>query len=167
VKLLIVRHGAAGDRESWQSEGRDDRLRPLTSEGKKEVRRAAAGLVNLLPDLPLLATSALVRATQTADILAKAYGCDIVSLDALEPDEDPSNIVEWLQTQQPDSTIGLVGHEPHLSTLVGYLLTGDRDSFIDLKKGGACLLKIDAPIRAGGAELKWLLAPRELAGLGA
>jgi phosphohistidine phosphatase len=166
VKLLIVRHGAAGDREAWQAEGHDDRLRPLTPEGKKELRRATAGLVNLLSDLPVLATSPLVRAAQTADILAKTYRCDIISLDALEPEADPSNTVDWLRSRQQDSTIGLVGHEPHLSTLVGYLLTGSRDSFIDLKKGGACLLKMDTAVRPGAAALKWLLAPRELAKLG-
>lgn len=166
MKLLIVRHGAAGDRESWQAEGHDDRLRPLTPEGKKEMRRAAAGLVSLVPDLPVLATSPLVRAAQTAEILAKVYRCDVSSLDALEPEEDPAGAVDWLRTQQADSTIGLVGHEPHLSTLVGHLLTGKRDSFVDLKKGGACLLKIDT-VRPGGAELKWLLGPRDLAKLGA
>jgi phosphohistidine phosphatase len=166
VKLLIVRHGAAGDRETWQAEGHDDRLRPLTPDGKKEVRRAAAGLVTLVPDLPVLATSPLTRASQTADIVAKAYRCEIISLDALEPEQDPARTVAWLRTRQPDSTIGLVGHEPHLSTLVGYLLTGDRDSFIDLKKGGACLLKMDTQVRPGGAALKWLLGPRDLAKLG-
>jgi phosphohistidine phosphatase len=166
VKLLIVRHGPAGDRESWQAEGHDDRLRPLTPEGKKEVRRAGAGLADLVPDLPVLVTSPLVRAKQTAEILAKTYRCEVISLEALEPEEDASSAVEWLRTRQSDSTIGLVGHEPHLSTLVGYLLTGKPESFIDLKKGGACLLKMDAAIRPGGAELKWLLGPRELAKLG-
>jgi phosphohistidine phosphatase len=165
VKLLIVRHGAAGDRESWQAEGHDDRLRPLTPDGKKEVRRAAAGLASLVPGLSVLATSPLVRAAQTAEILAKTYRCDISTLEALEPEQDPSHAVEWLRTRQSDSTIGLVGHEPHLSTLVAYLLTENRDSFIDLKKGGACLLKMDPAIRAGGGELKWLLGPRELAKL--
>lgn len=165
MKLLIVRHGAAGDRESWQAEGHDDRLRPLTPDGKKEVRRAAAGLASLVPELAALATSPLVRAAQTAEILAKTYRCDIITLEALEPEQDPSRAVEWLRTRQSDSTIGLVGHEPHLSTLVGYLLTENRDSFIDLKKGGACLLKMDPAIRAGSAELKWLLGPRELAKL--
>ena len=50
MKLLIIRHGPAGDPEEWEAEGRDDRLRPLTPKGKKEVRKAAAGLRQLVPD---------------------------------------------------------------------------------------------------------------------
>jgi phosphohistidine phosphatase len=66
VKLLVVRHGPAGDGEAWKSEGRDDRLRPLTPDGKKDMRQAAAGLATIIPHVDVLVTSPLVRATQTA-----------------------------------------------------------------------------------------------------
>jgi len=47
VRILVVRHGPAGDREEWERTGKDDSLRPLTPKGRKEVRKAAAGLVLL------------------------------------------------------------------------------------------------------------------------
>ena len=166
MKLLIIRHGPAGDSDTWEAEGRDDRLRPLTSEGKKQMRKAAAGLPALVRDVQLLATSPLTRAVQTAEIVATEYGCEIVTLEALAPDRDPEDAVRWLRKQEPDLTVGLVGHEPHLSSLVGYLLTGKRASFLDLKKGGAGLLEMTAPLQPGGGALEWLLTPRALRRLG-
>jgi phosphohistidine phosphatase len=166
VKLVIIRHGPAGDRAEWEAERRDDRLRPLTPEGRKEIQRVAPGLVRLVPTLDVLATSPLVRAAQTAEIIAQAYDSEPVILEALAPERDPDETVGWLQKQPADYTLGLVGHEPHLSTLVGYLLIGTRASFIDLKKGGACILDLRGTPQPGKGNLNWLLTPRELRRLG-
>jgi phosphohistidine phosphatase len=75
-------------------------------------------------------------------------------------------VVQWLRDQRPAQTVALVGHEPHLGTLVGYLLTERRASFIDLKKGGACLLGLTDPPKPGGSILEWLLTRRQLRRLG-
>lgn len=166
MKLVIIRHGPAGDREEWEAEGGDDRLRPLTPEGRKEMQRVARGLARLVPTIDLLATSPLARAAETADIVARAYDSEAVVLEALEPDRDPDDAVRWLQKQPADHTVGLVGHEPHLSRLAGYLLTGTRASFIDLKKGGACRLDLPAVSMPAKGNLKWLLTPGELRRLG-
>jgi len=77
VRILVVRHGPAGDREEWERTGKDDSLRPLTPKGKKEVRKAAAGLVRLIPSLDLIATSPWTRAAQTAEIVNREYGVDV------------------------------------------------------------------------------------------
>ena len=162
MKLLIVRHGPAGNREEWEAEGQDDRLRPLTRKGKKEVRQAAAGLVRLVPSLELLATSPWTRAAETAEIVAREYGCEIAEVEALTSDSRPENLGPWLQQQRSRSSVGVVGHEPHLGLLVGYLLSGESVSFVDLKKGGACLVEMEDPERPGSGTLQWLLTDREL-----
>jgi phosphohistidine phosphatase len=162
VRLLIIRHGPAGDRDAWEAEGRDDRLRPLTPDGKKEVRRVAEGLATLVPKIDLLATSPLVRAAQTAEIVADHYDCKSVTLDALAPEGDPHKTVHWLGVQRSVRIVALVGHEPDLGTLAGYLLTGKPSSFLDLKKSGACLLEVNDPPKPGDAILEWLLPPRVL-----
>ena len=61
--------------EEWEAEGRDDRLRPLTPEGRKEMQRVAPGLARLVPTIDVLATSPLARAAETAEIVAQAYDC--------------------------------------------------------------------------------------------
>jgi phosphohistidine phosphatase len=165
MKLLLIRHGPAGDPEAWEREGRDDRLRPLTPDGKNDMRQAAAGLATLVTRIDALAASPLVRAVQTAEIMADEYDCKVVISAALEPDRDPEEALKWLREQGFSGTVALVGHEPHLSSLVGYLLAGKRISFIALKKGGACLLEVTSPSPVGGM-LEWLLTRRELGRLG-
>jgi phosphohistidine phosphatase len=157
VKLLIIRHGPAGDREDWEAKGRDDRLRPLTAKGKNEIQKTAKVLVKLVPQLDLLATSPFTRAVETAEIVASRYRCEAQPLDALTPDSPPDLLTPWLRQQPAGGTIATVGHEPHLSTLVAYLLTGGRTSFLDLKKGGACLLEVGVPPGPGSGTLRWLL----------
>jgi phosphohistidine phosphatase len=165
VKVLVIRHGPAGDPEAWKREGRDDRLRPLSPDGKKDMRQAASGLATLQPHLDLVASSPLVRALQTAEIIASEYDCEIVTVDELVPDADPAETLQWIGTQPADRTVAVVGHEPHLSALVSYMLAGKRTAFVELKKGGACLLEV-ASFSAGSSMVKWLLTRRELVRLG-
>jgi phosphohistidine phosphatase len=161
VKLLIIRHGPAGDRAEWEAEGRDDRLRPLTLQGKKEMRRVAEGLATLVSRIDLLATSPLARAVQTADIVASQFDCEPVTVEALAPGNDPDQVVKWLRGQRSD-IVAVVGHEPDLSTLACYLLSGKSSSFLTLKKSGTGLLELDDPAGPGKARLDWLLVPRVL-----
>jgi phosphohistidine phosphatase len=165
VNVLVIRHGPAGDPEAWESEGRDDRLRPLSPDGKKDMRQAASGLATLQPHVDVVATSPLVRAVQTAEIIASEYGCEVITADALTPEEDPARTLVWLGTQRTDWTVALVGHEPHLSALISHMLAGKRTAFVELKKGGACLLEV-AAFSPGSCTLKWLLTRRELVRLG-
>ena len=166
MKLLIVRHGPAGDPDEWERQGKDDTVRPLTPKGKKEVRKAAAGLVRLVPALDLIATSPWTRAAQTAEIVNKEYGVDVEEVEALTSDHRPEDLDGWLSRQREREAIALVGHEPHLGLLVGYLLGGKSASFVDLKKGGACLIEMDDPSKPGSGCLEWLLGDRELRRLG-
>lgn len=165
MKLVVIRHGPAGDREAWEAEGRDDRQRPLTTDGRKRVREAVEGVAALVASIDILAASPLVRAEQSAAIVAGEFGLEVETLDALSPDRQPNETVQWLLRQRADATVALVGHEPHLGILVGYLLTGKPHSFINFKKAGACLLDLADGPKSGGGTLEWLLTPRVLRGL--
>ena len=66
MKLLLVRHAIAEEREEFERTGEPDDQRPLTSEGRKKMKRAAAGLGELVNKVDILATSPLARAQQTA-----------------------------------------------------------------------------------------------------
>ncbi|HEY0350865.1 MAG TPA: hypothetical protein VGC48_02025, partial [Gemmatimonadales bacterium] len=77
----------------------------------------------------------------------------------------PDKVVEWLRGRR-DDVLAVVGHEPDLSTLAGYLLTGKSSSFLTLKKCGTGLLELDDPAGPGKARLEWLLTPRVLKQLG-
>ena len=66
MKLLLLRHVVAGDRAAFAATGKEDRLRPLTDDGRKKMRRIADALVGLLPELALIATSPFVRCRESA-----------------------------------------------------------------------------------------------------
>src|SRR2546429_8832517 len=74
MRLLVVRHAIAEDREAFARSHKDDADRPLTSEGRRKMERAALGLKELLPELDVVAASPYKRAVDTAEIIAGAYG---------------------------------------------------------------------------------------------
>src|SRR5690348_3940711 len=134
MRILIIRHAIAQERESFARPVQDDALRPLTSKGHKKMCKAARGLARLVPSVDVIASSPLVRAVQTAEIVADAFdGARNVQIAALSPRKPPAQLLEWLQAHQPDATVALVGHEPHLSTFLSWLLTGLQESFVVLK----------------------------------
>lgn len=167
LDLLVVRHAIAEDRESFARTGEPDELRPLTLRGRRRMQRAAKGLRALVPRIDVLATSPLVRAVQTAEIIADEYG-DLVleEVTALEPDSSSKNLLGWLEGQADGSTVAVVGHEPSLSLHVSWLISRSDEPFVEFKKGGACLLRFYDEVFSGGATLLWMLTPRQLRSVG-
>ncbi len=167
MQLLVVRHGIAVEREEWAHEHSDDTARPLTAEGKKKMKECTKGLRALVPRLDLVATSPLARAMQTAVILAKAYAQgEPVTAETLCPGEHPPAFGTWLRSQGTKKSVAIVGHEPGLGAIVSWLTAGSERSFLELGKGGACLLDLGDRIDAGEAMLLWVLRPSHLRALG-
>jgi len=163
MKLIVVRHGAAMEREDFAGTGESDDLRPLTDDGTAEMKLIAAGLRAEVETLDVLATSPLVRARETAEIIAEAYGLgDPQIIDSLVPGASFEEFVSWCEGHADKKVIAVVGHEPHLGTLVTWLLAGGNESRVRLKKGGACLLEFDSQPQRGSGILNWLLTPRQL-----
>jgi len=163
MRILIIRHGVAEERESFARSTQDDALRPLTRQGRKKMNKAARGLARLVPSVDVIASSPLVRAVQTAEIVADAFdGARLVQIAALSPRKPPAQLLEWLQAHPPEATVALVGHEPHLSTFLCWLLTGLQESFVVFKKGAAAMIESNDPVTAGRAKLSWFLKPSQL-----
>lgn len=165
-ELLVVRHAIAEDREEFAKSGESDDRRPLTDKGRARMRDGARGLASLLDPPDILATSPYTRSVETAEIVAKAFGGPETSpLDLLTPDGSYEALSTWLREQDPEARIAIVGHEPHLSGFVSYLL-GAKGSIIQMKKGGACLLQVAPSASAGAGLLLWALTPGQLRQLG-
>lgn len=169
LTLVLIRHAIAEDRAEFSRTGRDDDQRPLTGRGRQRMRLAAAGLRRMLPGLDILASSPLVRAWQTAEIVGEAYGgLPIDRLDAAASG-DGDALLEALRATPPGTTIAIVGHEPTHGDWTGWLLTGATGSAADFaryKKGEACALEFGREVRPGAAELAWKLRPAQLRELG-
>jgi phosphohistidine phosphatase len=164
VELLVVRHAIAEEREAFAVTGKPDAERPLTDEGRRKFVKVARGLAALVESVDVLATSPLARATETGEILARELELGRAArLVELAPDAEPRALMPWLRKNASRSCVAVVGHEPHLSLLVEYLLTGAPGrGFVTLKKGGACLLSLGRRPVAGRAELAFLLTPGQL-----
>ena len=162
MRLLLVRHAIAEEREDFARTGKDDRLRPLTDEGRKKMKQAARGLRSLVPEIDLLATSPLTRAAQTGAILDSVYGgIKVAEIKELSPETTPEQFLLWLRQQKGD-VIAAVGHEPSLSQILGWLLTGTDRRLFAFRKGGACLLEFPDEPAGGTATLLWALTPAQL-----
>lgn len=161
MDVLIVRHARAEERIDFAMSGLPDSERPLTRDGMERFKKAVPGLRRFVLALHGVATSPWLRAGQTAKILAKAYKLKPVELVALEPPIDFDGICQWLM-EQKGGCVALVGHEPDLGELASRFLCSEGESFMPLKKGGACLIGFNGPPEAGSGELRWLLTPAQL-----
>lgn len=167
MKLLLLRHAIAEDRAKFAASGKEDRLRPLTDDGRKKMRRIADAIAGLLPEVALVATSPYARCRETAEILARAFpGRPVLSeLGELAPGGSSAALLKFLQAQKSLPVVACIGHEPNLSQFAGWLLAGKEKSFLELRKGGACLLDFAGRLAPGNATLLWHLAPAQLRAL--
>lgn len=160
MHLLIIRHAIAEDREAFAKTGQPDTERPLTKHGRAVMGRVAKGLRRRVKSIDVLAASPLVRAAQTAAVIAKEYDAMSVStVPALAPDSAPEAFATWLHTQRNVEVVAVVGHDPHLGMLITWLVSGVRESRVTLDKGGACMLEIEGKADARSATLTWSLPP--------
>ena len=165
MEIVFLRHAPAGEREDWARTGRPDSERSLTADGRRRAREAAKGLAKLIETADLVATSPWARARETAEIAAKALGAPLAETNFLLPHRSPASLAGWLSGLDGERVV-LVGHEPHLSAVISWLLSGSAGrALLVLKKSQAVLLetKKAAP---GGAALVWSLPPRVLRSLG-
>lgn len=160
MQVLVLRHAIAADRESFRG---PDGARPLTVQGRERMRRGARALSKLVPGLDRIATSPLIRAVETAAILAEAYGgLEPVETPCLAPGADVRKLGRWLAAQADCDALAVVGHEPDLSAAVSWFAAGVEDSRVELGKGGAALLDFSGAVGAARATLVWLLRPGQL-----
>ena len=164
MEIIFLRHGPAGEKEDWARTDRPDSERPLTTDGRKRAREAAKGLASFIETADLVATSPWTRAKETAEIAAKALGAPLVESNFLLPHRSPASLASWLSGLDGHRVV-LVGHDPHMSKVISWLLSGNSSrSIVELKKAQAILLETKKAA-AGSAVLIWSLPPRVLRAL--
>ena len=156
-QLYLIRHGLAEERgEAWP----DDTKRPLTEEGMARLRKEARGLARLGVAVDMMLSSPLVRARQTAEIVAAAFDPrpHVATTDALAPGAQNTAVMADLEKHLRKGKIAIVGHEPALGELAARLI-GTRHP-ITFKKGAVCRIDVDTLPPAGPGSLRWFLTPR-------
>ena len=156
TELYLLRHGAAEDHGPDGS----DSSRRLTSEGLTELRRvlALAKKAQVTPSLVL--SSPLVRAVETAELVAAELGYQdaILKSRALAPDSSPQAVWEELRAHAAQPFILIAGHEPLLSDTIAWLLGSSRP-LVRFPKAALARIDLARLGPAPSAILRWLITP--------
>jgi phosphohistidine phosphatase len=163
LELYLIRHGIAAERGDQYP---DDSRRPLTSQGISRLKQEAKGLDELEVSIGVILTSPLVRAKQTADVIAEGMKGhpQVITTDALAPAGAAAAVMQEISKHLRKGSIALVGHEPNMGELAGRLI-GARTP-IEFKKGAICRIDFDVPPPKGVGMLRWFLTPKMLRSLG-
>ncbi|MGB3636997.1 MAG: phosphohistidine phosphatase SixA [Rivularia sp. (in: cyanobacteria)] len=163
MELYFIRHGIAQEATSFFK----DEQRSLTEQGRTKTQKVAQRLKDLDLSFDLIATSPLVRAQQTAEILVSiGLSSQLEQCSHLAPGGSAEGWVEkWLKPKNypPSTCLGLVGHQPCLSNWAEILIWGEVKNSLILKKAGIIGIEIPsaAPIM-GRCQMFWLTPPRYL-----
>src|SRR5690349_22292644 len=133
MNLYIIRHGIAVDEGTPGYES--DSERPLTDKGRKKMRQIAKALRHLGVEFDLILCSPYVRARETAEILADVFKMKekLVFSDNLIPLGSPEILIGEIIENHAVDRLAIVGHEPHLSSLISRLTSGGSKMEITLK----------------------------------
>ena len=155
MRLCFLRHATAVDSAS------SDGARVLTSVGEKEAQQAGTGLMAAGIAPAVILASPLLRAWQTAVIVARTmrFAGPVTKIDELANDRSTQELLRALQPYAASNEILLVGHMPslaeHITELTGAVF---MEGF---GKGSAALVDM-AELRCGAGRVVWRKSLDEL-----
>jgi phosphohistidine phosphatase len=157
LDVYFLRHGLA-DWPDWDPAHDDER--PLTSNGVVRMKAEAKRFEQLGLKFDVILTSPFKRARQSAEIVARRLGGELVEDPALAPGFNETVVAAIVGRYPAAKAILLIGHEPDFSATISALIGGAR---IKLKRGG--LARVETAWRESGdlsGTLVWLLPPKWL-----
>jgi phosphohistidine phosphatase len=163
VDILILRHSRAED----AGPGMSDADRKLTKKGYEEMEAVAHWIASQRMPIDLIASSPLVRAMETAEIVAKAFNARdrVVTWKMLAPGGNPDIVCRQISRHPDYTSILLVGHEPLLSSLISRIIAGDDHAAIIMTKGALAKIQDFSYIGRPSGSLNWLLTAKQMAGM--
>jgi phosphohistidine phosphatase len=162
VDVYILRHGKTED----ALPGMSDADRRLTKKGREEIAKAGRWMVAQELRFDLIASSPLVRAQETAGIIAGCLGkmdC-LVTWDLLAPGVKTDTVCHQIGEHTERRAILLVGHEPLLSALIGRITTGNEEAAIRVSKGALAKIRNFSHTPDLFGELHWVVTAAQMAG---
>jgi phosphohistidine phosphatase len=152
MDLFLVRHAKATERG-----GIPDPYRPLTSKGRADALALGKAMRHAGVEVETIITSPLVRAVETAELVAVGLhyeeGLEVAA--ELSPSHDARAVIEdVLVAHAAMKSVALVGHEPLLGMLLRVLVGGHAPG---LRKSVAVRLTWANP--EAPARFEWVLHP--------
>ena len=158
MQLYVIRHAEAV--EVGTNGVSSDEERPLTDRGREQCRVVALALSRTGAQMEKLLTSPLVRARQTADELVGHWQQrppTPTESEELAPGRRKRKLLRELLAVG-GKAVGIVGHNPDLVELIGWLV-GEKEMGLELAKGGVACIAFDGPPNKGAGRLVWLVTP--------
>jgi phosphohistidine phosphatase len=158
LDVYVIRHAEAyrqGERGVTT-----DEERPLTEDGERQATQVGADLHRRGVRPAIVLTSPLLRARQTADLVASQLPSpapEVHVLKELTPGSKRRKLaraVDGLAKEQ----VFLVGHQPDLGEWIAWLM-GSKKAKLELAKAGVARLHCEGPLEKGSSTLVWLLPP--------
>ena len=154
MELYLMQHGEARSKE-------EDPDRPLTDTGRATIERVARRAAGLGLRLDAIQHSGILRARQTAEMLADQLGARerVQERAGLTPLDPVAPVADWLLGQAAEATaLAVVGHLPFLDRLASRLIAGDEAAeALAFRMGG--LIKLVPKQQRVGFAVAWVLAP--------
>jgi|SRR6516225_491980 phosphohistidine phosphatase len=155
--IYFLRHANAGVPKANAAK---DEKRPLDERGIKQGHDVGRALAAMNVTLDVIVSSPLLRALQTAEIVAREmrHRSKVVTDAALRPGASYEEFQQLLDRHSRTEAIMVVGHNPNLSQFLNKLLPGGNGATpIELKKGS--IAKVEKEGR-NPAILKWYMTPK-------
>ncbi len=142
MRVYIIRHGKA---QSDSPTGRDED-RALRKRGVKQIDWLAGRLADSGRPPGTILASPLLRAWDTARMLADALDAELVELPTLALGHPAGDVVESLADmleRSPVDALALVGHNPQLESLVAVLTEGPTGEPVRLRTGQCAVVDFE------------------------
>lgn len=157
--IYLMRHGIANPAEP----GTSDSQRPLSEQGTLQTALVAKGLLQLGIRLDRIIASPLLRAQQTAEIVARILELtDPVLTDArLAPYGSFGTISQLIQEHRDAQRLMLVGHQPAIGEALSGLC-GRGDLVAEMGTATVAAVAADGFRPQVRGTLEWLIPARVL-----
>lgn len=160
MNIFFMRHAEAEPRERYA----DDFQRPLTAQGRAQQYLVVRALAPILQPLDHLLSSPLVRARQTADIVADTlqFPGPVEETAVLGADCTIGAVLQLLQRYPRQARLLCIGHEPAMSRLSAIFLDGEGRSAMAFQPGTIIGLSFPGHPTPGQGSLRLFLRPAEV-----
>lgn len=148
--LYLLRHADA------DTVAANDDDRRLSEKGIEQARKVARFCTERGLAVPLIFSSPLPRAQETAQPVAEALGAELRVEPWLAAGMHPETALEELKAHRALPGVMIVGHEPDFSQLIAHLLGLPSSTQVHVRKASLTLLALDV-FRAGTARLEFSL----------
>jgi len=155
MNLYFIRHGKAEPGSVFKK----DKDRELTSDGINILNASAEYWKSLIKKPDFILSSPLVRAVQTAGIIAHIIDFKgiVMKENLLSPGSSTNSLIQLTKSLEAEDIV-LVGHQPDLSFHVSRFI-GSSEVNVNFSPGTMAKLSFDGKPKIGKGELVILLPP--------